>query len=157
MAFDFIDYRKELAAGNAAAIDSKWVSFDTFDGRHVEGVAYFDDRANVRVHGSGMVVLANQGKTVFIPSPEVFGDSIRFIEPFTAHRIVLNDDTSMTCSIDDSLHGDYVQVLLLDGRKVIIHSMSIKYIEEPFRAVKADAGSADDVSRADDASNADDA
>lgn len=144
MALDVIDYKRELSAGNAAAIDSKWVSFDTFDGRHVEGIAYFDDRANVRVHGSDMVVIANQGGTVFMPSSNVFGDSIRFIEPFTAPRIVLNDNTSITCSIDNPKpNGAYVQVRLLDGRRIRIHGMSIKYIEEPFRGVRSDADNAD--------------
>lgn len=133
MTFKFIDYKKEFYNGNPEAVDSKWVSFDTFDGRHVEGIAYFDDRSNIRVHGYNGIVIANQGGTVMVPSADVFADSIRFIEPFTVPRIVLMDNTSITCKIDNPKpNGSYVQVVLLNGRRIKIHGMSIKYIEEPF-------------------------
>lgn len=133
MTFKFIDYKKEFYNGNPEAVDSKWVSFDTFDGRHVEGIAYFDDRSNIRVHGYNGIVIANQGGTVMVPSADVFADSIRFIEPFTVPRIVLMDNTSITCQIDNPKpNGSYVQVVLLNGRRIKIHGMSIKYIEEPF-------------------------
>ena len=126
MTFKLIDYKN----GN---VDSKWVSFDTFDGRHVEGIAYTDDRSNIRVYGYNGIVIANQGGNVMVPSSDVFADSIRFIEPFTAPRIVLMDNTSITCQIDNPKpNGSYVQVVLLNGRRIKIHGMSIKYIEEPF-------------------------
>lgn len=133
MTFKFIDYKKEFSNGNTEAVDSKWVSFDTFDGRHVEGIAYFDDRRNIRAHGYNGIVIANQGGGVMVPSADVFADSIRFIEPFTVPRIVLMDNTSITCQIDNPKpNGSYVQVVLLNGRRIKIHGMSIKYIEEPF-------------------------
>lgn len=133
MTFKFIDYKKEFSNGNTEAVDSKWVSFDTFDGRHVEGIAYFDDRRNIRAHGYNGIVIANQGGGVMVPSADVFADSIRFIEPFTVPRIILMDNTSITCQIDNPKpNGSYVQVVLLNGRRIKIHGMSIKYIEEPF-------------------------
>ena len=133
MTFKFIDYKKEFSNGNYRAVDSKWVSFDTFDGRHVEGIAYLDDRSNIRAYGYNDIVIANQGGNVMVPSVNVFADSIRFIEPFTVPRIVLMDNTSITCQIDNPKpNGSYVQVILLDGRRIKIHGMSIKYIEEPF-------------------------
>lgn len=133
MTLKFIDYKKEFSNGNPRAVDSKWVSFDTFDGRHVEGIAYFDDRSNIRAHGYNGIVIANQGGGVMVPSADVFADSIRFIEPFTVPRIVLMDNTSITCQIDNPKpNGSYVQVVLLNGRRIKIHGMSIKYIEEPF-------------------------
>lgn len=132
MAIELIDYRTELRSNNDKGIEGKWISCEYFNGIHVEGVAYVDNRRNICVHSH--VLRDSENDKIFERvgiqyhvSPFVIESTIRVIEPFSAPRAVLIDNTMLSGEIKENINS--LEVKLLDGRTVTVPMSAVKYVD----------------------------